>query len=58
MLLCLINMTVLAKATDITKAGTDLVAVFVWQGKKEKEMVWSEEAKKVDAAMDGIILLQ
>lgn len=44
-----------AKISEPTKVEVDLVAVFVWLGKKEKETVWSEEAKKVDAALGGML---
>ncbi|MBI3577231.1 leucyl aminopeptidase [Candidatus Gottesmanbacteria bacterium] len=48
-------MVIYAKAIEVTKVDADIVAVFVWSGKKEKEIVWSEEAKKVDVALGGIL---
>lgn len=45
-----------AKSTEVTKVEADLVAVFAWEGKKEKEMVWSDEAKKIDVALGGMLM--
>ncbi len=43
------------KSIEVTKAEADLVAVFLGIGKKEKEIVWSLEAKKIDAALGGML---
>lgn len=51
-----LKMIIQAKATEVTKVEADLVTVFVWCGMKEKEIIWSEEAKKVDAALGGMLL--
>ncbi|MBI5619752.1 hypothetical protein HY950_02205, partial [Candidatus Gottesmanbacteria bacterium] len=42
-----------AKPTEVTKIEADVLAVFAWQGKTAEEVVLSDEAKKVDQALDG-----
>ncbi len=42
-----------AKPTDVAKVQADIVAVFVGRGKKEGELVWSEEAKALDTPLAG-----
>ncbi len=44
-----------AKPTEVTKVEADLVAVFVGRGKKEGELVWSEEAKLLDKPLAGML---
>lgn len=42
-----------AKPTEVTKIEADVLAVFAWQGKSAEEVVFSDEAKKIDAGLDG-----
>lgn len=44
-----------AKPTDMTKIEADVLAVFAWQGKKPGEVELSDEAKKADAGLDGML---
>lgn len=48
-------MNIQTKITDPLKVETDVLVVFAWKGKKEGEVVFSPEARKVDTAMGGLL---
>lgn len=43
------------KPTDVAKIECDLVAVFAWQDKGKSGFVLSDDAKKIDAALGGML---
>lgn len=48
-------MKTFVKITDPTKIDADVVVVFGWQGKKEEEVEFSDEAKYVDRACESLL---
>lgn len=48
-------MKIQAKTVDIAKATADMLAVFVFPGKNDGEVVFSEEAKRLDKKFSGLL---
>jgi leucyl aminopeptidase len=48
-------MNTIVKVTDPTKIEGDLVVALVWKAEKEGDVVFSSEAKKLDAALGGAL---